>query len=167
MSVSKKLSLMVTAGILALGSVSANAAVVAKIEKLNGSALVERNGQRIQAKSGMNLLEGDRLMTLEKTAAQLKYLKSRCGMIHNQNTLVRLSVATQCAKGQVFGVGASSAAAAGAAKASAAAGSAAAATGGVVAGLGAAGIAAAVAGAVVVGSIVKDITDDDDNSISN
>lgn len=146
----KKTILTTAVASLMLTAFSATAAVksVATIEKLQGSAVVERAGQRMVAKPGMVLQEGDKVITLEKADAQLRYVKSKCRMLHRQNTIVSLSEATQCARGTVYGVGAPAAAGG---------------AGGSIAAVGVPTIVAGVATAVVVGAVVNDVVNDDDD----
>ena len=57
------LRLPLALGVVALVATSPAAAEIARIKQSSGSALVERNAQRLKAAPGLQLLAGDRLVT--------------------------------------------------------------------------------------------------------
>ena len=77
---------------------------VATVDNINGNVLIEQAGQRIPAKAGMHLQEGDSVFVLDNASISLAY--AGCNSLLEQNTLLTISAASPCAKGDLIGVGA-------------------------------------------------------------
>lgn len=160
---------------LSLGStaMAAQQQPVAELLQVSGKALIETtDGKRQVAKKGMPLTEGSHIVVLEKSKITVGYLSSDCKVIHQQNTLLTIQAAEQCAAGQPLAVGAAGAAAV--PPKTVAAGKAAAippimkgmGVGGLGAGslnLGAGSLAPAAIGVVAVAALAASSSDDDDD----
>jgi len=140
----KKVSLAVATGLVLLSGV-ANAASVATVSNVEGTALVDHAGQRLSLKKGMSLDEGDRVMVMEKGNLKLVYNKSKCHIGYKSNTVLNVAESMQCAAGSTMAVGAP-----------AAAGGA-----GSIAGV---GLGAVIAGVAVVGVIATAVSNSNDNT---
>ena len=102
-----KMKMVLGTSLLALAT-SASAAdaskAVATINNISGNVLIEQSGQRIPAKTGMRLQEGDSVFVLDNASIGLAY--AGCDSRLEQNTLLTISAASPCAKGDLIGVGA-------------------------------------------------------------
>lgn len=87
------------------------AATVATVSSLQGSGVVARGGNGMPLRSGMVLLEGDKVAVLENSSVKLSF--ADCAITYQQNTLLNISESAPCAQGAGFGVGAGDAAAVG------------------------------------------------------
>lgn len=146
-----KISLAIAFGMaLASGSATAGSDAVATVVSVEGKALIENaEGARQVAAPDAVLAEGSSVITLEGAKVGLQYTASQCQIMHNGNTLVSVTAASQCVAGQqlAVGQGAGAASAGGAATGSAAAtGAAAGVSAGTSVGAGLAASASAVGG---------------------
>ena len=131
-------------------SMAADVGIVAKVRNVQGNVVLERGNAHFTLKNNMSLINGDKVIVLDKGALNLVYSKSSCQISHPQNTLLTVADAAQCAKGVNFGMGAPSMGAGAGTSSGAGAGTGAAAGGG--AGAAGAGSAAAGAGAAGAGA---------------
>lgn len=129
-------------------SMAADAGIVAKVSNVQGNVVLERGNAHFTLKNNMSLINGDKVIVLDKGALNLVYSKSSCQISHPQNTLLTVADAAQCAKGVNFGMGAPSMGAGAGTSSGAGAGTGAAAGGGA----GAAGAGSAAAGSGAAGS---------------
>ena len=149
----KKLMYGLAPILLLLGSTSmaADVAIVAKVINVQGNAVLERGNAHFALENNMSLIEGDKLIVLDKGTVGLIYRKSSCQISHPQNTLLTVADATQCVKGANFGMGAPNVGIG--AGTGSGAGTAGVGTAGVgTAGVGTAGVSAAGAGAAAAGA---------------
>ncbi len=146
--------------LLSSTSMAADAGIVAKVSNVQGNVVLERGNAHFTLKNNMSLINGDKVIVLDKGALNLVYSKSSCQISYPQNTLLTVADAAQCAKGVNFGMGAPSMGAGAGTSSGAGAGTGAAAGGGAgaagagagAAGAGAAGAGAAGAGAAAAGA---------------
>ena len=133
---------------------AADVGIVAKVSNVHGNAVLERGNAHFTLKNNMSLINGDKVIILDKGAVNLVYSKSSCQISHPQNTLLTVADAAQCAKGVNFGMGAPSMGAGAGTSSGAGAGAGAGAGTGAAAGggAGAAGAGAAGAGAAAAGA---------------
>lgn len=73
---------------------------VLEIIELSGRALIEMpNGKQAVAKKGNRLPHGAKFLVLEKGSATARYIKSKCEVRYNQNTVVNVREDAQCIAG--------------------------------------------------------------------
>jgi hypothetical protein len=89
------------AGILAVGFAQASAAdAVATVTQIQGVALVNQGTEYVNAKSGMPLYEGDRVMAMEGGSAELTFADG-CKLNVPDNQVVSVGTQSSCATGTV------------------------------------------------------------------
>ena len=80
--------------------VSQAAAPVASFARINGHALVSKGGQYVEAKEGMSLAEGDRLMVMEGGSATIVFADD-CRYQMEDNEVLTIGATSTCSGGGV------------------------------------------------------------------
>lgn len=112
MSSFKNFSAALTLSCLCIGLASAAEPVgVAKVTEANGKVLVNKGNGLISAKSGAELADGDRIVTLDKSNARVMFIDG-CELVLEENKILVIDMKLGCKTAVLAGEPAAGAAAA-------------------------------------------------------